>query len=92
MRYTEAEQAQRELKRAVLSKSTTDEYTKWVERNSKPDPSLEVVDPEYAFEDALRNGMPDDGKYHYMYMYSSPTMHFFKHGDTREYVQYNRIC
>jgi hypothetical protein len=45
-----------------------------------------------AFEDALRNGMPDDGKYHYMYMYSSPTMHFFKNIDTREYVQYNRIC
>ena len=55
MRYTKAEQAQRE-----------------------------VVDPEYAFEDALRNGMPDEGKYHYMY--------FFKHVDTREYVQYNRIC
>lgn len=66
MRYTKAEQEQREQR--------------------------EVLPPEYAFEDALRNGMPDEGKYHYMYMYSSPTMHFFKHIDTRIYVQYNRIC
>ena len=50
-----------------------------------------VLHPKDAFDDAIRNGMSDEGKYHYMYMYSSETMHFFKHVDTREYARYNRV-
>jgi hypothetical protein len=46
-----------------------------------------VLHPKDAFDDAIRNGMDEEGKYHYMYMYSSETMHFFKHVDTREYVR-----
>jgi hypothetical protein len=45
-----------------------------------------VLHPKDAFDDAIRNGMDEEGKYHYMYMYSSETMHFFKHVDTREYA------
>jgi hypothetical protein len=38
-----------------------------------------MLHPKDAFDDAIRNGMDEEGKYHYMYMYSSETMHFFKH-------------
>ena len=38
-----------------------------------------VLHPKDAFDDAIRNGMDDEDKWHYMYMYSSETMHFFKH-------------
>jgi len=50
-----------------------------------------VLHPKDAFDDAIRNGMDEEAKYHYMYMYSSETMHFFKHVDTREYARYNRV-
>ena len=45
-----------------------------------------MLHPKDAFDDAIRNGMDEEAKYHYMYMYSSETMHFFKHVDTREYA------
>jgi hypothetical protein len=32
-----------------------------------------VLHPKDAFDDAIRNGMDEEGKYHYMYMYSSET-------------------
>ena len=38
-----------------------------------------VLHPKDAFDDAIRNGMDEEAKWHYMYMYSSETMHFFKH-------------
>ena len=50
-----------------------------------------VLHPKDAFDDAIRNGMDEEAKYHYMYMYSSESMHFFKHVDTREYARYNRV-
>ena len=28
-----------------------------------------VLHPKDAFDDAIRNGMDEEGKYHYMYMY-----------------------
>ena len=37
-----------------------------------------VLHPKDAFDDAIRNGMDEEAKYHYMYMYSSETMHFFQ--------------
>ena len=57
-----------------------------------------VLHPKDAFDDAIRNGMDDEDKWHYMYMYSSETMHFFKHidagddaSDDRKYAKYNRV-
>ena len=50
-----------------------------------------VLHPRDAFKDAIRNGMDEEAKWHYMYMYSSETMHYFKHVDTRQYAKYNRV-
>ncbi len=57
-----------------------------------------VLHPRDAFKDAIRNGMDEEAKWHYMYMYSSETMHYFKHidaGDSglgdRKYAKYNRV-
>jgi hypothetical protein len=37
-----------------------------------------VLHPRDAFKDAIRNGMDEEAKWHYMYMYSSETMHYFR--------------
>ena len=50
-----------------------------------------LVHPRAAFTDAIRNGMDEECKWHYAYVHSSETMHYFKHTDTGEHVHYNRI-
>ena len=62
---------------------------KWCEEVDNLDSEEEEFDrdPEEAFENAIKKGLknPDD----YMYMYSDNNKDYFKHIDTREYIEFS---
>lgn len=62
------------------------EWCQEVDNLDSEDEELER-DPEEAFENAIKKGLknPDD----YMYMYSDNNKDYFKHIDTREYIEFS---
>ena len=62
------------------------EWCQEIDELDSEDEELER-DPEEAFSNAIKKGLknPDD----YMYMYSNNNKDYFKHIDTREYIEFS---